>query len=352
LTLCVIALLVSCSGGRRAPPPPAIDPRATWFQLREGKLQKIAGVSGIVETPLQPWTVQSRISDTAFLGNTPYLAVNGSGLAALDLGAAGPSLRYFYDKLIFPHRTLTDLVPRRGVITAHLYFNELLNTVEPAELPLSAISLVSFIPSSSDYTFLTPPFQRKHADWEAVGFLPIGENDFFFEWKWSGKNETRFSYVHFHPDTGIETAVSRNDYLAAFKQAVSEESGAPKPPNALFELCRGSLRNLPADTAVCFALRSAGDPVKRVFRSVEGSTSSVTIPVSQDGESGFALLPDGKVIRAKASGSVENIILPALPSNARYTDIVRADGYLFLPWEVAVFTDVGAAGALLYRITP
>ncbi len=349
-----ILALASCVKEKTAPIPVTQppDPRASWFQLSSGKLSRIDGIGSVSPTVFAPWTVQSRIVDAAFLQGTLYFAVNGSGIARMGFEGSGPAFGYFYDSLIFPYRTVTTLVPRQNAITAHLYFNEFLNTTAPAQLPLGGICLVSFIPSTGEYSFLMPPFQKKRPEWEAVGFLPVDEEDFYFEWKRSEQNETSFAYTRFSPAAGTETAVSREVYIASFQLSASKAPGKSAAREALFALCRSRLPELEEGTALHFTVRSSGDPLRRVFRSGEGTQGLVTIPVFEGPDGAFALLPDGKALRIPVAAAAETIALPPLPAGFHYTNIMRAGDFLFLPWEQAAFTNVGAAGVLLYRIAP
>ncbi len=349
-----ILALASCGKGKDAPihvtQPP--DTRAAWFQLSSGKFSRVEGIDSVSPVAFAPWTVQSRIADAAFLQGTFYFAVNGSGIARLGFEGGGPVFGYFYDSLIFPYRTVTTLIPRQGAITAHLYFNEFLNTAAPAQLPLGGICLVSFIPSTGEYSFLMPPFQKKHPEWEAVGFLPVDGEDFYFEWKRSEQNETSFAYTRFSPAAGTETAVSREAYIESFQLSASKAPGKSAAREAVFALCRSRLPELEEGTALHFTVRAEGDPLRRVFRSGEGTQGLVTIPVFEEKGNAFALLPDGKVLRIPVAAAAETITLPPLPAGFHYTNVMRVGDFLFLPWEQAAFTNVGAAGVLLYRIAP
>ncbi len=347
-----ILALASCGKAKDAPIPVTQppDPRAAWFQLSSGKLSRIDGIDSVSPVAFAPWTVQSRITDAAFLRGAFYFAVNGSGIARLGFEGGGPAFGYFYDSLIFPNRTVTTLIPRQGAITAHVYFNELLNTAAPAQLPLGGICLVSFIPSTGEYSFLMPPFQKKRPEWEAVGFLPVDEEDFYFEWKHSEQNETSFAYTRFSPAAGTEAAVSREAYIESFQLSAAKAPGKSAAREAIFALCRSRLPELEEGVALHFTVRSGGDPIRRVFRSGEGSQGLVTVPVFEGPDNAFALLPDGKVLRIPVAAAAETITLPPLPGGFRYTNIMRVGDFLFLPWEQAAFTNVGAAGVLLYKI--
>jgi hypothetical protein len=297
--------------------------------------------------------VQSRVADLARVNGTLYCAVNSWGLAALKRDALGtPSFSYYFDSLIFGHRTITTLVPRGGTVAVHLYFNALLNDTRLADLPLSGICLVSFLPASSDYTFLIPPFQRKNPDWEAVGFAPSSENQFDFEWKFTDSSETRFAYTHYDADRQEEKPERRDSYVAAL--AVSSLSGKDVPQDlaAFFAACRDATAGLSRGAFFQFILRSDG-AVRRIYRSgVEESDSAVVIPVFQEPGVRCALLPGGQVLYAPVGGTARLIALPPLAAGFRYTDLAKAGDSLVVPWEESTFTDVGSAGILLLTIKP
>jgi hypothetical protein len=236
------------------------------------------------------------------------------------------------------------------VLTAHLYFNSLLNTVKATDLPLQGISLVSFLPASSEFSFLIPPFQKRNPDWEAVGFLAWAEDDFLFEWKRAEPEETRFSYTRFVPSVGTESAISRNAYVGAFSLASGSAVALTPSHTALFSLCRQEMASVPADAAVHYVLRSFTDPIRKVFRSGEGVSELVVVPVYEEAGSAYALLPGGRLLRVSPGKPATLLTLPALPTGFRYTDLLKVGATLALPWQEDSFTDVGAAGLLLYSL--
>ncbi len=292
----------------------------------------------------------------AFLGDTLYCALNGTGLASVSLDAAGTGVfAYFPDALIFGHRTVTTMVPRQGTLAVHLYYNILLNDARPQELALGGISLVTFLPGQSNYSFLVPPFQRKNPDWEAVGFAAESENRFDMGWKFTDAAETRFAYTRFHADTRAEEPVTRDTFLSALGVPSITGSGVPADLAAFFEACRARIPGVDADTSLQFSLRSRESPVRRNYRSRPESDAAVTVPVFEQAGQRSALLPDGTVLSTAASGGTTGaagtsiVKLPALPAGYRYTDLVRAGTVLIVPWEETAFTDVRRAGILLLR---
>lgn len=311
-------------------------------------LQPVAGPAAGPPVAERPWTIQSRVADMAFLGDALYCAVNGSGLVGIGFDPAGaPTFAYHADSLIFAHRTITTLVPRQGTLAVHLYYNAFLNDAAQRDLPLAGISLVSFLPAQSDFSFLIPPFQRKNPDWEAVGFAPISENQFDFEWKYTNAAETRFAYTRYRADTHAEESASRDAYIAALGVPSIAGAGVPADLGAFFEICRKSIPRLSANVSLQFVLRSRENPVRTSYRSQPSSDSAVIIPVFEESGTRLALVPDGRVLVSAAAG--RTIGLPTLPGGFRYTDLVKQGTVLIVPWEETSFTNVGRAGILLFR---
>ena len=350
--LLVLAGLAACSGGKPAAPGPA-GPRSSWFQLRSGIFDRVSGPGAVAPAAKRPWTIQSRVADTALLGETLYCAVNGSGMAAVKIDAqGGVSFSYRFDPLIFAHRTVTALVPRQGEIAVHLYYNALLNTARPQDLAIRGICLVAFLPGLDDFAFIIPPFQRRNPEWEAVGFAPASDDDFFFEWKYTDASETRFAYTRFRVGARVETKSSRGEFLAALGVPSVDGAGVPAGLASFFVACRGAMPALPQGTAVHFAVRSRGNPPRRSFFSAQGGDSVLDVPVFDEAGSLYGLLPGGRVRVAPAEGPARTIVLPALPAGFRYTDLAVKEGMLVLPWEESSFTDVGAAGLLVTPLGP
>jgi hypothetical protein len=348
VALVTLATLVSCQG--RGAASPAAAPGGSWYQLESGIFQPVAGPAAAVVVARKPWTVQSRVADMAWLGETLYLAVNGGGLAEAVIGVDGSAgFVYHLDALIFAHRTVTAIVPRQGTLVAHLYFNALLNDAQQKDLTLAGVSLVSYLPGKSDFSFLIPPFQRKNPDWEAVGFAPESQDSFAMEWKFTDAAETRFAYTRFHPDTKAEETVSRDAFLAALGVPSTSGPAVPSDLSAFFDACKAGIPSLSAGSALQFSLRSRENPVRTNYRSEPESESALSISVFEAQGERYALLPSGQVLVA-ALGARHTIDLPALPEEFRYTDIIKASGFLVVSWEEVSFTDVGRAGILVFRI--
>jgi hypothetical protein len=322
---------------------------ASWFQLQSGTFAPIPGLSAAAAVPNRPWTVQSRVADMAFLGDTLYCAVNGSGLATLTVGEKGVvAFAYHADSLIFGHRTISTLIPRQGTLAVHLYYNALLNDVPPQELTISGISLVTFLPSHDDYSFLIPPFQKKNPDWEAVGIAPLSQDQYDFEWKYTDAAQTRFAYTRFHADTQREESADREAYVAALGTPSISGSGVPSDRADFFDECRARTDGIPKGMSLQFSVRSRENPVRLSYRSEPESDSAVAFPVFESPAMRLALLPQGRVLLGSPGAPPRQISLPSLPKGFRYTDLVQDGGWLVVPWEETSFTDVGRAGILLF----
>jgi hypothetical protein len=288
----------------------------------------------------------------AFLDGTLYFGVNGSGLAAVELDSFGKfAFSYHLDPLIFGHRTITTLIPRQGSLAIHLYFNVLLNDVRQQDLSPGGISLVSYAPQSSDYSFLVPPFQRMNPGWEAVGIATESENSFDFEWKYTDDLETRFKYTRYHADTKAEEPTDRESYLAALGVPAIEGPSVPSTLSLFFASCRAEMPRLSPGTSLQFSLRARESPVRRNYRSRKESETAVVVPTFEEGGQLLALLPDGRVLFANSGANPRAISLPQLPPAFRYTDLIKWGSSLVIPWEEVSFTDVGRAGILVYPLS-
>jgi len=355
--LCAIAaVIVACTPGasRSAGASAAgLEAGASWFQLQSTVFQPVSAADAPPTVPAAPWTVQTRVTDMAFLGETLYCAVNGAGLAAIDSDAPGKlEFSYHYDVPIFTHRTMTTLIPRHGDLMIHLYYNALLNDVKPEGLLLKGISLVTFLPGQKDFAFVIPPFQKKNPEWEAVGFAPISENEFDFEWKYTDANETRFAYTRYRADLRLEAGSNRDAYVAALGTPSLTGPGVPGSYRAFFTECRARLPGLPAATALHFKVRSRAAPVQKYFRSGLEQDSILVVHVLDENGTLYALLPGGQVLEKSAGTEPRVAALPALPEGFRYTDFVKWGDSLIIAWEETRFTDVGRAGILVFQLRP
>ena len=348
LALVAVALVTACAACAPSRAPAA---RASWYQLQSGAFQPVKGPGAALAVARRPWTVQSRVADMAFLGDTLYCALNGSGLATLAVDARGAAtFAYHADSLIFGHRTITTLIPREGTLAVHLYFNALLNDVPQGDLTIAGISLVTYLPTKDDYSFLIPPFQKKNPDWEAVGIAPLSEDQFDFEWKYTDAARTRFAYTRFHADTMREESADRKSYIAALGTPSISGSGVPAERAAFFDQCRALSAGTPRGVSLQFSLRSRENPVRVSYRSEPESDSAVVFPVFEAPGMRLALLPEGRVLLGSPKGPGRQISLPAMPGGFRYTDLVVDGNWLVVPWEEVSFTDVGRAGILLFPL--
>ncbi len=356
LILGLLAALAGCSGRGTGPVAgAAMSPAAngaSWLQLQSGAFQPVADPSGAAPVARRPWTVQSRVADMAFLDGALYFGVNGSGLATIGRDSTGKiTFDYHSDSLIFEHRTITTLVPRQGSLAIHIYFNALLNDARQQDLTLSGISLVSYSPRQSDYSFLIPPFQRLNPDWEAVGFATESENSFDFEWKYTDASETRFQYTRYHADTKAEEPADRDTFLAALGVPAIEGPSVPSTLASFFASCRAELPALAQGASLQFSLRSRASPVRRNYRSQKESETAVAVPMFEEEGKLLALLPDGRVVSTETGSAPRTLALPRLPRGFYYTDLVKWGSSLVIPWEEISFTDVGRAGILVYPLS-
>ncbi|MCX7031776.1 MAG: hypothetical protein NTU62_16865 [Spirochaetes bacterium] len=339
------------SGTGRAAGRPEVDPDARFFQLAGGIFDRVAGPSGFKRRSPRPWTVQERIADLAFVGDTLWLAVNSHGLASVVPGDP-PSFAARYDDWLFPYRTITTLVPGQGSLTCHLYYNATLNTAARESLKAEGISFLRFEIGIDDYVVLLPPFQRRNPEWEAVGVAPLANGEFLVEWKLAA-DETSFAWTRFVPLTLAEAPSTREAYRQALASSPADGAAVSGGVRLLFDACLAELAakgvRAGGTVTVLFVVREQNAALKHTFRTGTGD-AFVTVPVFLATEAGRALLPDGRVVSLGADGTKDVLELPALPSGFRYTDLARSGGHLVVPWEEVRFPDVGAAGVLFYRL--
>jgi hypothetical protein len=351
LALAGLLALAGCARTPRGAAAPSADPDARFFQLDGGIFDRVTGPADPGHRPARPWTVQERIADLAFLGDTLWLAVNGHGLAAVVPGNP-PSFAARYDDWLFPQRTVTTLFARDGRLLCHLYFNTTLNTVARSTLKAEGISFLAFDTGIDDFVVLLPPFQRANPAWEAVGAATLANGEFLVEWKLAAE-ETSFAWTRFAPGTKAEGPSTREAYQKALAYAPADGPDVSSGVRALFAACAEHLAAPGTRTgdaaSVVFLVRDRTGAARRAFRSGTGDAFT-TVPVFLDAASGSALLPDGSVVVVRADGTRTTLALPKLPEGFRYTDLARSNGYLVVPWEEVRFPDVGAAGILLYAV--
>jgi hypothetical protein len=331
----------------------------TLYQLQNGRFSPLPKGGQPSTTPLQPWTVQQRVSDLVALGEGVYLGVNGHGIAQLDLEADGEiGFNYFYDPLIFRYRTLTTLIPEgvpdAGSLLCHLYFNRLLNVIDQTELKLQGISLLRLIPSSGVYAFLTPPYQEEHPDWEAVGFVPVAPQEFYIQWKYSDRNRTLFFHSHF------DLAGLREEEVEALAYRKSYGFEDTQQTSALREILAEARKHLDApgiSTAYQFHMRCEDRPLMRRYEYHPPDFTNAeeirlyTLSGFNRGNSYLMLLPDGLLLQGSSeSRQIRHFQLPPLPEKFVYTHLLLHGGNLIAGWEQTAFTDVGAAGIFFAAI--
>ncbi len=341
------ALAVGC-GGRAGGAGPRGSPAARFYQLGGGVLVSVASPSA---RSFLPWTVQERVADLAIRDDVLWLAVNGRGLASLLPGDPRGMTAYF-DPMLFAHRTLTTVLPSDGQLLVHLYYNAMLNTVEPEALSPRGVSLLLLDPRSREpgYSIVVPPIQAADPGWEAVGFAPVSPREFLVEWKRSGE-ETRFTWTWFQLAGRVQSEVTRDDFRRAMGYLPARSEAVPASVARAIAAATAAMGEPDVGASYLFPIRSQGVPLK-VTRRLGGGDSMVTVPVFIDGESAAVLLPDCRLALVAPGAAVREVALPPLPDGFRYTDLARLGEWVVIPWEQVRFTDVGAAGILELRLAP
>lgn len=326
------------------------------YRLQKGRFTPIVTGLGTEATDFQPWTVQGRVSDLVSVEDRVYLGINGYGIAELTIGETGePDFRYFYDSMIFRYRTLTTLIPEQDTLLCHLYFNKLLNVVGETKLKLQGISLLRLFPRTGVYEFITPPYQEAHPDWEAVGFIPLTTQEFFFQWKYSDRNRTLFSYSRFDLVDLEEQEVGELGFRRSydFQDAEDRASG---PLKLLLTEARKILDKPGISTGYQLHIRTDGQSlIRRYEYHPDDFTSAdeirlVTLSGVRRAEYALLLLPRGLLLKASpGSRQIQRFRLTVLPDGYAYRDLLLHGQYLLASWEQPSFTEVGAAGFFLEK---
>lgn len=303
-----------------------------------------------------PWTVQGRVSDLVSVEDRVYLGINGYGIAELTIGELEePGFRYFYDPMIFRYRTLTTLIPEQDSLLCHLYFNKLLNVVDETELKLQGISLLRLFPRTGVYRFITPPYQEAHPDWEAVGFVPLTTKEFFFQWKYSDRNRTLFSYSRLNLVDLEEREVGELGFRRSYRFQDAEVR-ASSPLKVLLAEARKILDEPGTSTGYQLHIRTDGQSlIRRYEYHPDDFTSAdeirlISLSGVRRADHVLLLLPQGLLLKASAgSRQIQRFRLTVLPEGFAYRDLLVHGQHLLASWEQRSFTGVGAAGIFLEK---
>ena len=348
----LLALTLTGCGEKTLKPEPG-----SWFILQGGKFEKADLPPAPAAGAALPWTVQTRVADLAFLGDKLYLAVNGQGVASLELDPDTPLFRYFYDPLIFSYRTISTLIPADDHLLCHLYFNKLLNTAREQALKIQGISLLKLFPAEGIYQFVSLPFQKQNPEWESVGFLPQSREVFFIEWKHADEQETRFCYTRFELPNNREEAIDRLSFRQGYRFQDIRSQDLPPPLKTLFQQAVKSLGQKGPPTAFQFLLRGSQQALaSRYEYHPQGFISSAdmrlfTLPVFQDGETYYLLFSTGRLLAVKGTNPrLFSLSLPRLPEGFLYRDLAVRRDTLLASWEESRFTAVAQAGLFLQKL--
>ena len=358
LTLLFLGTLTALSGCKGEPPEPLPTQTlsGTFYQLQGGSFYPVPEGQTLSIPPTRPWTVQERVADLVSLEDRVYAGINGYGIAEITFAEEGTStFNYFYDPLIFRFRTLTTLIPEKDSLLCHLYFNKLLNVVSQTELKLQGLSLLRLSFSSGVYKILTPPYQEAHPDWEAVGFVPVSADRFYFQWKYSDRNRTLFYYSLYDLEEGKEQEVGEQSYRKSYGFQSASKGSHPAVRVLLAEV-RSRLDSVGLSTAYQIHLRSEDKPLIQRFEFHPADFTSAeeirlfSLYGAARGERVLLLLPDGLLLESvSGSRKVGQFRLPALPEGCVYRDLLLHRGYLVAGWERLEFTEVGEAGFFLSK---
>jgi hypothetical protein len=369
------ALLAGCRRPAEAQPPrgqgrptEAAQPAGGQFlQLRQGALVPLEGSTTGAEpqtlpAPSLPWTVQERVASLTSLAGRAYLGVNGYGIAAVSLEAGGlAGFRSFYDRSRFRFRTLTALIPEEGSLLCHLYFNELLSTAVTARPSGEPVSLLELDQARGSFQLRTPPFQREHQEWEAVGFVAETPRRFYLEWKHTEAGRVQFARTVFSTQDGEEREVDALSYRRSYHFLDLEREGTPAL-RTLFAQARALLDEPGVCSAYQLTVQRAEEPLPRRYEYHPADFATAArvrlhaLAVWQSGPRYLLLTPAGELLEAtdEPAGKTPSALpafrrhrLPPAPGGGRYGELLLLGDTLLATWEQDSFTEVGAAGIFL-----
>ena len=354
--LVLLALCTCRRGDRIAQPEGAIA--GTWYSLQNGSFREVSAPGAVKGSSPVPWTVQTRVADMVRQGSRVFLAVNGHGIAQCVLleDTAKPVFTYHYEPIVFRFRTITLLLPYQGTILCHLYFNRTLNTAKDRDLTVQGVSFLRFLPAEETFRFVILPFQKRNPDWEAPAVVPIGEGQFYVQWKYTDDRVSRFEYTQFDVASESEEPGSEQQFRRAFRFQDSAEPRIQGSLGDLLESTAAVLWKQSPRVAIHYLVRSTTDGITRRYtHGVSGSDASVldaivSVPVYGDAGSYYALLPDGTLVWSREQGGGGVLSLPSLPASFSYTNLVKKDTFIIASWEESVFYNVGRAGIFVGRL--
>lgn len=329
-----------------------------WFYLEDGKFHETESLHSLSASPYLPWTVQARVVDLTRLHDRIFLGINGYGIASLELASGNiPSFDYFYYPIIFESRTITLLFPEDNSVLCHLYFNRTLNTIGEEDLKIQGVSLFRLLPDEENFRFVVLPFQRKNPAWESSTFLPIGNREFYVEWKYTDDEVARFDYTKIDLEKNREEPGSREGYLAAYEFQDIDDEWLPNGLKNIFSAIIETLEKHQSAVTVHFHLRSEIEHVTRRFRYMPvdplltENTGFYTVPLYLEADTYYALLPDGTLLWSQSDGKQEGThVFPPLPSGFVYTGFMKREQIFVVSWEEARFFNVGRAGIFIREL--
>ena len=324
-------------------------PQPRWFQLQDGALREIT--PGVLKaTALQPWTVQERPAGFAEMNGQLYVAINGRGVARINLGEQ-PSFDYHYDVGLFQGRTFGGFVARADHLLCHFYFNSLLSPSPGGESPGVGVNLIKLYPGEAGHqiSYISPPLQQVEEGWEIVVFHSVTAHRYALEWKRTSSEGTEFHHSLFDLQTQDESSLTRQEFRDSFRVVRLRGGVSQAAGPALNVLINQIVSDLPPDTYISFRLNEQ-DRVENYLRLPDGSSTGLAleVPMIVQRSRYYALLPDGRLYTVpQGGGATTRLSLPRLPSGFQYTDISVSDGWLIAAWEEIDFYRVGAAGLLV-----
>lgn len=371
LILAAFFLLLNSCSKKESATPIAADEVLTvenknksfkWFYLTKDGFEQVEKPQRAPGVLKKPWTETLRISYMAQANeNSPldiapeaapkvYALVNHVGIIAFD----GRENKIHKDDIIFQNRTADKIVFMNGTPIVSFYKNSIFNDKAFASEQFRPF-LVQF---TTDSCVFFPILTYEN--------LALDENSHINDFCWNGtqwfcsvksskKDETKFAYLKFRPETAL-LSISPESNFVHIEQSTEDEFRAQRRPQK-FENAPARVQELlgkmPNDFNFYAECKLAGGPTPREY--LRGSVSSGTMRKAtvQIADTWIgALFQDGTMYLNGAlygqrilNGSKPIALrLPKLPSGYVYSDFGISGTTMFAAWEECEFYQTGRAG--------
>ncbi|MBN1413060.1 MAG: hypothetical protein JW969_19630 [Spirochaetales bacterium] len=330
-----------------------------WYVLENGRLTPHAREKWNRDVSYLPWTVQERITDIAFLNGRLFFGINGYGIAYLDLNkGTSDGFQYLFDDSLFHYRTFTGFYNMEKGLVAHVYFNSILNIIDPGAFSTGEFNLLRITEKNTEFEIsqMKLPFQTRNTGWELISLLPVDyECNFCMEWKYSDSLKTDFNYTCFDFASHTEKNTNKSEFMKAFHFRNSEELGKKTRLGIFIQTLLNDLRDKYENCAFHFTVKKEDSYLSDRYSFPPANNDPyadiLTVNVLRTPEEYYAVLKDGEVYRCLLNG--DNVVqiarLPVLPAESEYTVFYKIRDVYFCAFEEIDFFNVGRAGLVRIR---